>query len=356
MATDWKRFQDALHAWLVRSTGFRAGQIIFADQDATAPRTPAEDTLATGEVLLFGDLDTVVPNGTLVEAEGSGNAYELVQDGQINKPAEAWAAKTFYSRGDVAEGIDGSLFVALEEGTTSDGSGFTGDGLNAGGADPADRPTFVDGSVVWLLVSGAGAWGLAQVRAREGGAVSDPAERLVVIPEASAVVGWEAVWNSAGTSPGVSYPLTSDYIAVRLGGARRLGGHPGTKISWLGPAAPRNQEVLLKASSLAEFPVSVQCFTAAVQGNSAARAVLETAQASLQLPSFRDQINDAGLGLLEIGAVQVLNAVFGAAIEGRAAMDLRLSYVQTAEEKVGYIGSVTLEDTVAGNTFTIPKK
>jgi hypothetical protein len=347
VATDWKRFQDALHAWIVRSTGLREGQVIFADQNAPAPRLEAEDTFSSGEVTLFGDAGTPIPNGRVIEAEGSGNAYELLADATLTE-AEEWEPFTLYSRGDVVRGLSGGLFLALTEGESQEGTELV---------EP-DPPTdvVVDGAINWKLMGSGDAYARVPVRAKEGGPITDAADLLSVIPESSAVPGWDYVWNDAPTAQGVSYPLTTDYVTISLGGAKRLGGPPGVQIRWLGKDAPRNQEVELKAETLAEFPVRLQAYSKETTGNSSARAYLEAAQASLQLPSFREQINDAGLGILEVGDIQVINAAYAAQIEGRAAMDLRLGYRQTATEKVGYIASVTLEDESTSEQFTVPKR
>lgn len=129
-----------------------------------------------------------------------------------------------------------------------------------------------------------------------------------------------------------------DYATVTVGDFIPLGGPAGTRIEF-DAGADLGEEITHYAERLGELNVSVQAYTSATHGNDSARAVLEKAQAALELSTYRFQLNAVGLGVLDAGRVQWVPRVSNAAIEGRAVLDVRFALLQTAEQKTGYIAT-----------------
>lgn len=144
-----------------------------------------------------------------------------------------------------------------------------------------------------------------------------------------------------------------DYITIRLGDLIRVGGPASEEQTGFDAAAPAGQEITNTIRVPREFVVTLQAFSAATHGSSAARAVLAKAQAGIEMSTYRAPLNAAGLGVIDVGTVQWVPAVYGAGFEGRAVLDVRFLVVQTATEKVGYIATVETVDLTGNDSIDI---
>jgi hypothetical protein len=177
------------------------------------------------------------------------------------------------------------------------------------------------------------------------------------------------VWltTGSGLAAGQVYLLDQDLrrtettarIGFRLGDGRALEGTPELQTDY-NAGRPAGQEVQYTAHTPRELVVSVQAFAPVpadgASSISPARNLLEDCRAALGLPSVRDALNAAGLGVMDAGNVQRIPKVTGATFEDRAVLDVRFNLTVTATEKTGYIASVAGQVTVSGvvKTFTKP--
>jgi hypothetical protein len=89
-----------------------------------------------------------------------------------------------------------------------------------------------------------------------------------------------------------------------------------------------------------EQMVTFRAFSDQKTGNRTARALLELVQTYAPVPAVRDALNDAGLGLLQVGRVQSLPRVRNAGFESQAILEARFYLMQTAAVSVPYIETV----------------
>lgn len=107
------------------------------------------------------------------------------------------------------------------------------------------------------------------------------------------------------------------------------------------PSRPAGQEIEITAKGMRELVVDLQAFAPlTVGGGTTARSLLSTAQAVLSLPSIRDALNAAGLGVLEQGNVQRIPQPKNATTEDRATLSVRFAVSQSVSERTGYIETV----------------
>lgn len=147
-------------------------------------------------------------------------------------------------------------------------------------------------------------------------------------------------------------PPAADYVTIRLGGLVRIGGVDGIEWSYDENGAA-GQEITLSSDGPRNVTASLQAITRAPRGASSAAAWLETLQASLALPTYREPLNAVGLGVIDVGTVQNVPKVYGASTEGRATLDVRFHVVQTASEKLGYIETVEVENLTGNDEMDI---
>jgi hypothetical protein len=137
-------------------------------------------------------------------------------------------------------------------------------------------------------------------------------------------------------------PPDDDYVTLRLGDLVRVGQDGLTHIFDAGQ--PNGEEIEFRTKGVREFVVSVNAFTNQTGGGTGARALLDKIQAALALPSKRDALNAAGVGVLDEGRVQNLSQLGAADFVGRATLEVRMMITQTASEKTGYIATAVLVD------------
>jgi hypothetical protein len=105
--------------------------------------------------------------------------------------------------------------------------------------------------------------------------------------------------------------------------------------------------------------VTVKGFTRSTIGNAAARALLKKAVLALGLDTVLTALNAAGLGCLNVSAVQSADAVKGAKWESQAVFEVFFCVLQTATETIPYIAHVNGEGTVhspGGADLVVPIK
>lgn len=127
-----------------------------------------------------------------------------------------------------------------------------------------------------------------------------------------------------------------DYLTLKMNGPKTLGGPKGETHAY-DENADLGEEITLTTEGPAELAVSLQCFTVDPDG---AQDVLERVQSGLQLSTVRGALQSGGFSFIDYGNVQSIPRVYGAAMEGRATLDLRGYCVQSASAKVGYIAEV----------------
>lgn len=145
---------------------------------------------------------------------------------------------------------------------------------------------------------------------------------------------------------------STNYVTVQVGDFVRRGGPAETDHNYDG-ARPAGQEIEIQARHPGEIVVSLQAFTDEVHGDASARSLLTKVQAALELETYRDPLNDAGLGVVDVGVVDSVPQFFGTRAEGRATLDVRFFVVQTATERVGYIATVQSVNLTGNDTMDI---
>lgn len=114
-------------------------------------------------------------------------------------------------------------------------------------------------------------------------------------------------------------------------------------------------EVLLTARGQREALVSIQVFGGAVAGATSPRAVLEDVAANAALPSRRDALAAAGIGLAPLGAVQSMEGATGASLfEPRATLEARIFLTSEVSELNNFIESVEVTNLDTSATFVVP--
>lgn len=108
---------------------------------------------------------------------------------------------------------------------------------------------------------------------------------------------------------------------------------------------PAGQEIEYTAAAVVETIASVSLFTRETVGDSSAMARAERCRVALSLPSVRDALNAAGVGVMAASTVRWVPEVDGARWQGQAVLEVRLVLRQTATERTGYISSVEFNQT-----------
>lgn len=109
---------------------------------------------------------------------------------------------------------------------------------------------------------------------------------------------------------------------------------------------PLGQEIVFSTKGIREVTVSVSFFTPTTTGNATARAMATQAQDALSLPSQRAALNQAGIGILDLGDVRWVPVVDSGVWYGQAVLELRCVLRQTATEATGYIQTVESTTTI----------
>jgi hypothetical protein len=121
-------------------------------------------------------------------------------------------------------------------------------------------------------------------------------------------------------------------------------------------------EIISRARGTRTATVSIQAFPAAgvVGGATSARALLELVRAHAALPTRREALRVAGIGLAPLGAVSSIDGVIGSALfEPRATLEATLHLASEVTETGTYIESALLQRVdedgdPAGDEFEVP--
>ena len=134
-------------------------------------------------------------------------------------------------------------------------------------------------------------------------------------------------------------------ISIRIGDGNRVG--QAALQHDFDAGRPLGEEVEFKAQQMLEVVVDLQAFAPTTTGSGmTARRFLASVLAGLALPSVRDALNAAGLGVLEEGSIQRVPQVRSAAHEDRAVASVRMLVKQEATERTGYIEEVETSGTI----------
>jgi hypothetical protein len=156
-----------------------------------------------------------------------------------------------------------------------------------------------------------------------------------------------AVVTASGLDPSRVYfadqpalvPETATRIAVRVGEALPLG-TDGLEHDF-DATRPAGQEVEYRTFGMREVTIELQAFGPVEPPSSSfpARDVLARVLDGLVLPSVRDMLNAAGVGVLRESAVRRIPGVRGPMYEDRALLELVVLVRASAVERTGYIAS-----------------
>lgn len=132
---------------------------------------------------------------------------------------------------------------------------------------------------------------------------------------------------------------------IRMGGTKGVGQQVLTHD--YSDSRPAGQELEFTSSTHHELVVEVQTFALATVGDGpTARTIAMAVQASLGLPSIREALNAAGIGVLDEGEIQRIPQVLEAETEDRAVLSVRLLVTQSISERTTYIEHVETTTTV----------
>lgn len=143
--------------------------------------------------------------------------------------------------------------------------------------------------------------------------------------------------------PGAPTPA-GDFLTLRLGDVGGVGVPREVHRDVAG--APLGEELEISAEQDGVLALSVQAFTRATTGPTAARALLSRAALALALPTRQGAFAAAGAGVLGWSPIQNLTALIDPSWQGRALLEVSLHVVESASERTGYIETVDLETTL----------
>lgn len=144
---------------------------------------------------------------------------------------------------------------------------------------------------------------------------------------------------------GVS-PAPTPYVTIRLGDLINVGRDGRT---WDYDAArPAGEEIHRTSQGMRTMTVTFSFFTPATVGSSTARTFAAKFQADLALPSIREPLNAAGLGILEQGNVRWVPKINDTDFEGRAILEVVFAIPQGSFDKTGWISKVNATPTIDG--------
>jgi len=107
---------------------------------------------------------------------------------------------------------------------------------------------------------------------------------------------------------------------------------------------PAGQEIEFSARGMRELTVDLQAFAPTLVGPGAtARSLLAQAQVAISLPTIRDALNAAGLGVLQEGDIQRVPLVRGGMQEDRATLAVLFAVQVQATERATFIETVVLD-------------
>lgn len=154
------------------------------------------------------------------------------------------------------------------------------------------------------------------------------------VVEASGFPGDRVFWSFQD----VSEPEL-DHIVIHFGGETQIGIDRLRITQDL--ARPNGQEIEQRVTGVREVPFEFEVFTAATNGDAAARRIAEIIRGSLRLPNIRYRLKRAGLSPFDPQAVNYIPYIPTVRFVGRATCTVRC-YVPVLDivEYVGYIARV----------------
>lgn len=168
-------------------------------------------------------------------------------------------------------------------------------------------------------------------------------------------------WVVAASGLAASSVLWSDYeqprpsgayIALRLSNVRQIGQ------DWYhvtnAPAPAAGAEIVTTVWGKRAATLTLQAFGGAPTGTTSPAALLDAVRTKATLPTIRNAINVAGVGIAQFGPVQVVSAGLGSsAFEPRAVMPVELNLTATASEFATFIETVEITDEITDDEFTV---
>lgn len=146
------------------------------------------------------------------------------------------------------------------------------------------------------------------------------------------------VWEAQG-GPRPAHPFAS----LRLDTASSPGSEQRTRDA---DAPVPGAEIVLEAIEQAEATVTLQVFTeTTTAGGGSAFALATRARNALGLDSYVENLDAAGVAVISRGSVQNLTGVLETKFEGRASLDVRVRFVDGAEDLTTWIETVETETT-----------
>lgn len=119
------------------------------------------------------------------------------------------------------------------------------------------------------------------------------------------------------------------------------------------PKAPRGQEIVQTAVGQREFICSIKCYTKAAtgrpdpDGNRDARHYLSRITTALELPTYVEMLQQAGLVYVDVVGSHTFSARLGPAGQGRGQLEVRFRVVDTMSERTGYIATAEPSGTLS---------
>lgn len=166
---------------------------------------------------------------------------------------------------------------------------------------------------------------------------------LFDLVDASSGLGDEGIFYSDQDGPS---PQPSPYVTIFIGDLINIGVDGSTRDY----AADRNPgaEIVRTTHGMRKLPVRFQAFTPQVVGSATARNILAKLQADLALPTYRDPLNSAGLGVLNQGDVKWVPKINNTQFEGRAVLEVLFCIPQSASDSTGWIETVNVQPVING--------
>lgn len=114
------------------------------------------------------------------------------------------------------------------------------------------------------------------------------------------------------------------------------------------------EEVIHKARGQRKISLSLQCFGGESSGDASSYSVLELVRSKSRLPTIRDSLRNAGVGILSIGQITSLDGIVGVVkFEPRATLESLLILSSEVTELGTYIETVKVTNEITDNTFTV---
>lgn len=134
-------------------------------------------------------------------------------------------------------------------------------------------------------------------------------------------------------------------VSIRLGPTQQVGQQVLSHD--YSASRPAGQELEFTSSTHHELTVDVQTFALSTVGaGPTARTLASSIQAAIGLPSIREALIAAGIGVLDEGQVQRIPQVLDAETEDRATLSVRLLVTQGISERTTFIETVEVTQTV----------